>query len=167
MKANEIIEILGLTAHPEGGYFKETYRASIKIPANALPAGYQGDRDSGTSIYFLITSESFSAFHRTRSAEMWNFHHGNPIRLFMIHADGRREEVVVGMDLHAGQQPQFLVPAETWFAATVEGEGFSLAGCSVSPGFDFKDFELADRKTLTAQFPAHEELIHALTRESA
>lgn len=154
------IDTLGLQAHPEGGYFKETYRAAESIPTASLPERYAGARTFCTQIYFLLESHAFSAFHRLKSDETWHFYHGSPIDLHLIHPDGRYEQRVVRMGAF-----QTVVPAGVWFGATVQQpESYTLVGCTVAPGFDFADFELADGAALQAQFPAHCALIQRLTR---
>ena len=156
------IETLGLQAHPEGGYFNETYRAAEAIPAAALPERYTSDRAFCTQIYFLLESHSFSAFHRLTSDEAWHFYHGSPLDLHLIYPDGRYEQRALGPGAF-----QTVIPAGVWFGATVrepDSYSYTLVGCTVAPGFDFADFELADRVALQAQFPRHHALIQRLTR---
>ncbi len=161
------IENLLLEPHPEGGYFKETYRSDDQIPFSALPDRYQGDRSFGTSIYFLLKGDNFSAFHRIQSDEGWHFYAGDPVIIYIIAPDGNRVDVLMGRDLDKGQQLQYVIPFGHWFAAqVVKPEGFSLVGCTVNPGFDFDDFELAKRSKLVSRFPQHEEIITRLTRIS-
>jgi len=165
MDAAFIIKHLGLTAHPEGGYFRETYRSTEQVSAQALDVRYGEARSISTAIYFLLPGDTFSSFHRLRSDEIWHFHAGDPVRLHMIHPDGRHTEVLVGVDLSGAQTPQAVIPAGTWFAARVENPaGYTLISCTVAPGFDFVDFDLADRTALVKQFPQHEKVIIALTR---
>lgn len=165
MTTEEIIIQLGLEEHPEGGYFKEVYRSKGLIPEHELSDDFQGDRNYATSIYFLLTSENFSAFHRIRQDEIWHFYRGSPIDIHIIDNTGGYSKVKVGSDLASGQEPQFVVPAGCWFASSVEGNSaYSLVGCTVSPGFDFRDFELAKRGTLIDQFPQHDEVIRRYTR---
>ena len=161
------IDHLNLQPHPEGGYFAEVYRAAEDIPASALPDRYTGPRSFGTSIYFLLDEQRFSAFHRIQSDEGWHYYTGNsPIWLYVLAPDGRLTEHVLGPDPEAGQVFQVVVPARHWFAAHVADEAgaFGLVGCTVQPGFDFADFELAERTTLQAECPAHAALIARLTR---
>ncbi|MEM6646261.1 MAG: cupin domain-containing protein [Bacteroidota bacterium] len=154
------IGALGLQPHPEGGHFAETYRAAESIPAAALPERYRGVRSFCTQIYFLLEHASFSAFHRLTSDEAWHFYHGSPVDLHLIHPDGRSEQRRLGEGAF-----QTVVPAGAWFGATVHQPGsYTLVGCTVAPGFDFADFELADRATLQARFPQHAALIARLTR---
>jgi len=155
--AREWIERLGLQPHPEGGYFRETYRSPVRV-------GGGDARAVCTAIYYLLTGEDISALHRIRSDEMWHFYDGAPLRLHLLDADGPRS-LVLGRDVSAGQVPQALVPAGVWFGATVEDPvSFSLVGCTVAPGFEFEDFEVADRAVLLAAHPRHRDLIERLTR---
>ncbi|HMO51649.1 MAG TPA: cupin domain-containing protein [Kiritimatiellia bacterium] len=165
MTAQDIIAALNLAPHPEGGYFRETYRASEIIPADALPPEYRGGRSASTAIYFLLTGDTFSALHRLRSDEIWHYHAGDAVDLHLLHADGSRNTLRVGADLAAGERPQAVIPAGCWFGARVtRPDGFTLIGCTVAPGFDFADFELADRTALTAAYPGHRDFITAFTR---
>ena len=159
-----IVKSLDLKPHPEGGYFKETYRSSAKIKPESLDARYTGERNYSTCIYFLLTSDNFSAFHRIKQDEIWHFYEGSPIRLHMISETGVHSEHLIGKDLINGQRPQFVVPGGCWFASeVVNGLGYSLTGCTVSPGFSFEDFELKSRKELTDLFPHLETIIARLT----
>ena len=157
----KLIEQLQLSAHPEGGYFKETYRSSVLI--NYEKAKEQ--RNYATCIYFLLTSSTFSAFHKIRQDEIWHFYKGSPVLLHIISPEGIHTKVIIGNDIEAGQIPQYVVPGGHWFAAkSKESDTYSLVGCTVAPGFDFKDFELADRANLVSLFPVHKELIETFTR---
>ncbi|MBD8488903.1 cupin domain-containing protein [Echinicola sp. CAU 1574] len=165
MDYKNIIDKLGLEAHPEGGYFKEVYRSMGKIDSANLPEGMEGKRNYATSIYFLLTSDTFSAFHRIKQDETWHFYIGSPVRLFTISPKGEFQQYIIGSDIWNGAFLQFTVPAGYWFAAElVEKESFALVGCTVAPGFDFRDFELAEREKLASEFPQHKELIKRLTR---
>lgn len=165
MTQQNLIDQLGLQPHPEGGYFKETYRSEGSIPAQGLPEEYSGSRSFSTCIYFLLTSEAFSAFHRVRQDEAWHFYLGSPIKIHAIDPQGNYTETLIGSDFSKFQVPQYVVPGGHWFGAeVVESNSFSLVGCTVAPGFDFADFELAGRAELLARFPQHEAIIEALTR---
>ncbi|MBL0103213.1 MAG: cupin domain-containing protein [Bacteroidetes bacterium] len=160
-----IIEKLQLKPHPEGGYYSETYRSAGEISAADLGSDFSGKRSFSTAIYFLLTPKMFSAFHRIRSDEMWHFYKGAPIALHMIDAEGRYSEKTIGNDILNGEHPQFMVPAGVWFASHTKGEeNYSLAGCTVSPGFDFQDFELANRNELIKKYPMYKNIIKQLTR---
>jgi predicted cupin superfamily sugar epimerase len=162
------IERLDLRPHPEGGYFRETYRAAETIAADGLPERFDGPRAFGTAIYFLLTREAFSAFHRIRSDELWHFYAGDAVTLAILDADGkgRLATQCLGRDPVRGAMPQVVIPAGAWFAAEVASAGsFALVGCTVAPGFDFADFELADRGTLVERYPQHRNVIERLTRD--
>jgi predicted cupin superfamily sugar epimerase len=147
---------LQLESHIEGGSFRETYRSPLMA----------GNRNVSTGIYFLLENADFSAFHRIKSDEMWHFYDGNPLNIYEIDADGVLTVHQLGLDFHLGEKPQIVIKAGNWFASRVKGEnGYTLVGCTVAPGFDFADFELADRQTLQAIWPAHADLISELTRE--
>ena len=159
-----IITKLDLKPHPEGGYFKETYRSAGTIKAESLDARYNGERNYSTCIYFLLTSDNFSAFHRIKQDEIWHFYDGSPIRLHMITETGIYTEQIIGKNISNGELPQFVVPGGYWFASEVlHKNSYALTGCTVSPGFSFEDFELKSQKELTVLFPSHESVIAKLT----
>ena len=159
-----IIEKLYLEPHPEGGYYKEVYRSEGIVSKSSLPPGIDGERNYCTSIYFLLTSENFSAFHRIKQDEIWNFYAGSPLNIHLIDEKGNYACQSVGNTISKGLFPQFVVPANTWFASEVPGNNYALVGCTVSPGFDFEDFELGSRAQLAAQYPEHSQIINRLTR---
>jgi predicted cupin superfamily sugar epimerase len=162
---NTIIQILQLSPHPEGGYFRETYRSAGEISPENLDAADTGKRNHSTCIYFLLTSGAFSAFHRIIQDEIWHFYDGSPLHTHLISRQGNYSKVVIGRDLAKGEVPQFVIPGGTWFASEVISPGsYSLIGCTVSPGFDFRDFELAKREELIRSFPQHNEVIRRMTR---
>ena len=157
---DSLIDQLKLKPHPEGGFYRETYRSELEI---ASLKGFSGSRNVCTGIYFLLTSTTRSHFHRIRSDEMWHFYSGAPLRIHMIDGDGRYKEQTMGSDLSNGRLYQFVVPAGVWFGAEVlpdETYPYALVGCTVAPGFDFQDFEMADRGTLLDLCPDREKLIH-------
>lgn len=157
------VETLGLKPHPEGGHFAETWRASEHIEVAHLPARFDGPRAFGTSIYYLLHSGARSAFHRIRQDEIWHHHAGDPLLIHAITPEGDHHILPLGLDLTAGQRPQQIVPAGWWFGAEVaRSDGASLVGCTVAPGFDFADFEMADPAQLTAVYPAHAKVIARL-----
>lgn len=165
MTKEELIKKLELLPHPEGGYYKETYRSKELINEVHLPDSYQGNRNVSTCIYFLITSDNFSAFHRINQEEIWHFYLGAPILLHTISEEGTYQKFTIGNDFNKGQTPQLIVPGGDWFAAEiVEKEGFALVGCTVAPGFDFTDFELAKQSQLIEKFPQHQKIISRFTR---
>lgn len=162
---NKLVSTFNLLPHPEGGFYKETYRSDGVIDRDALPKNFSGDRNYATAIYFLLTSENFSAFHKIEQDEIWHFYEGSPLYVHVIDLSGNYTRYEVGIDIDAGQVPQLVVPAGCWFASSVKEENsYSFVGCTVAPGFDFADFELADYKTLAQEYPEHKEIIRKLTR---
>jgi predicted cupin superfamily sugar epimerase len=130
-----------------------------------LSEEYQGKRNFSTCIYFLLTSDNFSAFHRIKQDEIWHFYDGSPILLHIISKTGIHTSHIIGRNLENGEVPQFIVPGGNWFASeVVKKDSYSLVGCTVSPGFTFEDFELKSRKDLVSIFPEKEEIITKLTR---
>ncbi|MGP0097632.1 MAG: cupin domain-containing protein [Terriglobales bacterium] len=159
------IQKLQLLPHPEGGYYRQTYKASVVINKDHLPPGFTGSRPASTAIYFLLKEREFSAFHRLRSDELWHFYSGAALLVHVIQPDGRYSRIQLGGDPEAGQVLQAVVTAGCWFAsemAAAHDDAFALVGCTVSPGFDFDDFELADRRQVAARYPQHRELIERL-----
>lgn len=165
--AEELIHYLHLHPHPkEGGYFRETYRSAENQTAATLPARYQGDRAHGTAIYYLLTPGTFSALHRLASDEIFHFYLGSPVRMLQLFPDGSGKEIVLGPDLLAGQQVQVLAPRGVWQGSCLEpGGDFALLGCTVSPGFDYADYEHGVRNHLLTAYPGHGKLIKKLTDE--
>ncbi|MCG8582572.1 MAG: cupin domain-containing protein [Bacteroidales bacterium] len=165
-KVETIIRALDLSPHPEGGYFKETYRSVGEIKESSLCGDYKGSRNYSTCIYFLLTSDNFSAFHRIKQDEIWHFYDGSPIRLHVITPEGYYSNHIIGRNIMECEIPQFVVTGGCWFAAeVVDMNAHSLVGCTVSPGFSFEDFELKPRKELVSLFPQLEEVIARLTHE--
>jgi predicted cupin superfamily sugar epimerase len=162
MNAETLIRELVLSRHPEGGYFRETFRADA-LPF-ALPG--RGERSASTAIYFLLDGTDFSAFHRVRSDEVWHFYAGSPLELHLLDEARGHERVVLGTGFERGERPQHVVRAGVYQAARLAAPGFALCGCTVAPGFDFADFEMPPRRELLALFPAESALIHALTHFS-
>ena len=164
LPAKQIIEILYLKPHPEGGYFKENYRSKGVIKNNSLDFEADGERNYSTSIYFLLNENDFSAFHKIRQDEIWHFYAGSTLLLHTINPNGNYNLTRIGNNLENGDFFQFVVPAGTWFASEVENKtSYSLCGCTVSPGFDFRDFEMPSAKTLSKTFPQHQEIIKRLS----
>lgn len=161
------IERLGLERHPEGGWYRETFRSEVSL--THLPAPFTGPRVASTDIYFLIESTERSTLHRLHSEERWHWHTGGPLTVFVIHPDGRREDLRLGPDFDGGQRFQVGVPGGRVFGALVDPSeqperDFALVSCTVAPGFDFEDFELCERAELLALYPQHRELIERLCR---
>ncbi len=159
------IQELELQPHPEGGYYRQTYRADTILAKQALPRDFTGPRPASTAIYFLLEGKDFSAFHRLRSDELWHFHLGAPLTVHVINPEGCYTKIPVGSNHDAGEAFQAVVRAGCWFASQVcDPSSYALVGCTVAPGFDFQDFELARRKELVAKYPQHRKLIEELTR---
>jgi uncharacterized protein len=160
------VQKLNLTPHPEGGSYRQTYKADLVLPKSALSPQFAGPRAAATAIYFLLEENNFSAFHRLRSDELWHFYHGAPVLVHVIAEDGQLSEILLGDNPEAGEAFQAVVKAGDWFASHVkDGESFALVGCAVAPGFDFDDFELANREELIRRFPRHGNLIERFTRK--
>jgi predicted cupin superfamily sugar epimerase len=165
LRKEELIDKLQLEKHPEGGYFKETYRSEIALPKSALPSEFTSGRNASTCIYFMLTSDEFSAFHRVNQDEAWHFYLGETITLHVVSPEGEYSQVSIGNDFSQKETPQFVVPAQHWFAAEIKTEdSFALVGCTVAPGFEFDDFKLAEPQELQQIFPQHKEIIEKLTR---
>jgi predicted cupin superfamily sugar epimerase len=163
--ARYFIDKLRLQPHPEGGYFRQTYRSEVVIAREALPAGFSGSRAASTAIYFLLEGENFSAFHRLRSDEVWHFYAGEPLLVHVIEPGGEYFRILLGHEPEAGQVLQAVVRAGCWFASHVaDWKSFALVGCTVAPGFDFEDFEMGKREELAALYPRHRQVIERLTR---
>jgi len=159
LTVEEIVTRLGLVVHPEGGFYNETYRSGKKYDAA------DGERSVSTAIYFLLTAGNFSAFHRIKSDEGWHHYLGDPVHVHAIDENGFYQLHHLGSDLSKGESPQAFISAGQWFGSeSVGGSGYSLVGCTVAPGFDFADFELAEKESLLTKFPHHSEIITRLTR---
>jgi uncharacterized protein len=159
------INHLGLAPHPEGGYYSATYKSDLTIPQAALPGRFHGDRSASTAIYFLLAGKDFSALHRIAADELWHFYAGTSLIVSVIDANGNDSELRLGNQPEAGEVFQGVVRAGCWFGARLKDEsGFALVGCTVAPGFEFADFELANRDDLVRTFPQHRMLIQQLTR---
>lgn len=165
-KAIDYIKKLQLKKHPEGGYYKEIYRAGEMIIFDRPDKREKKKRSYSTSIYFLLEGKQFSSFHKIKSDELWHFYDGSPVKIIMISDSGKLTEMILGKNLEEKQKFQFVVPKNTWFASELLNKrSFALVGCTVSPGFDFDDFELAKRDDLLSKFPQHSKIITALTRQ--
>lgn len=158
MNANGWIEKLNLLPHPEGGYYKETYRAQEEFTFE----GFAGKRNISTAIYFLLEEKSKSHFHRIQSDELWFFHEGEALEIFVLRED-KVEVIVLGKNIEQGEQLQTVIPSGLWFGARLKHQtGYALVSCTVAPGFDFRDFELGKKRELTDLFPQHYEMIEEL-----
>jgi uncharacterized protein len=187
------IEKLGLEVHPEGGYFRQTYKSELRIvpeasgrtgrthavakpPTTVAQPGPHGSRAASTGIYFLLEGKNFSAFHRLRSDEMWHFYAGSPLLVHVLDPAGGYSSILLGGDADAGQVFQAVVRAGDWFGAELaqnphcqnpgerEYPSYALVGCTVAPGFEFEDFEMASRQELEAKYPGQKDIIQKLTR---
>ncbi|MFA6030511.1 MAG: cupin domain-containing protein [Elusimicrobiota bacterium] len=164
MTADELVRLLELKPHPEGGFYRETYRAPGVIARIALPGAFDGPRPYSTSILYLLPEGSVSRLHRLRSDELWHYHLGGPLTVCEFCPDGRVLRTALGPDPRAGQRLQHAVEAGRWFGAEpARGAGFCLVGATVSPGFDFRDFEMARREELLARHPSERDLVLRLT----
>ncbi len=158
MRAQDIIDKLKLIPHPEGGFYRETYRSGYRIVNDK-----NENRNLSTAIYYLLEAEEKSLFHRIQSDELWFFHLGQPLEIILIE-DARLTTIMLGNDIENNEVPQITIPANTWFAARVKnGKGFALVSCTVAPGFDFEDFDLAKREELMQQFAHLKEVIEIFT----
>lgn len=160
------IDRLSLSPHPEGGYYQVTYQSTLTIVQNALPSAFHGNRSASTAIYFLLAQKDFSAFHRIASDELWHFYAGSALVVYVIDPEGNYSELHLGDVFEAGEVFQAVVKAGCWFASRLKNPaGFALVGCTVAPGFDFADFEMAKRSELAATYPKHRKLIEEMTRQ--
>lgn len=155
MTAEEVKQLLKLEPLPgEGGFFRETYRSRWHVAAEYLPDGVGGSRSIGTAIYYLITPESFSGLHRLPGTEVFHFYSGDPVLMLQLRLDGSSETITLGADLLHGQRPQVIVRGQVWQGSRlVPGGRWALMGTTMSPGFDYSDYESANREQLMAQYP--------------
>lgn len=160
-----IVRALNLVPLPqEGGLYAETYRSARILPAGAAGPEQTGPRACATAIYYLVTPTRFSALHRVASTEIFHFYLGDPVHMLQLHPDGTGATHVIGADIPAGQRPQLAVPRGVWQGTRlVPGGRFALLGCTVSPGFDFADYEHGQRAALVRQYPRWAKEIDALT----
>jgi len=163
--AAQLIQQYNLQPHPEGGWYKETYRNKETIPSLALPERFGGDRNFSTAIYFLLEQGNFSAFHKIKSDECWHFYAGDTLQVYVLQDDGKLEIIQLGSDILNGELFQYVVPANCWFASRPAPESdFCFVGCTVAPGFDFADFEMAKAEELIALYPQYANVIKELCR---
>lgn len=158
----QLIARLGLTPHPERGYFSETYRAATAVQAPS----HAGPRAASTAIYFLITADAPTTYlHRLLSDEVFHLYEGGPLEILRLYPDGQADVARLGMDLSAGERPQIVIPAGTWFGTELAaGASHCLVGCTVAPGFEFDDFELAAGPELAAAYPGGAARIARMSR---
>ena len=162
-KAKQYIKRLQLKKHPEGGYFRENYRSGEMILPTHLPKRYKSTRNFSTSIYFLLEGIQFSSFHLLQSDELWHFYDGSALLVYIIDQKGELSVKKLGRDQDC--ELQLTIEKQNWFAAELEDKkSFVLFGCTVSPGFEFEDFELGNRQELIKKFPHHKTSINRLTK---
>jgi len=161
-RARVLIDVLGLLPHPERGFYGETYRAAGRVMASS----HAGERSASTAIYFLVTAdEPLTSLHRLKSDEVFHLYEGGPLEILRLYADGRWDLGRLGLDLDAGERPQIVVPAGTWFGTELAaGASHCLVGCTVAPGFEFADFELAEGPELEARYPTAADRIRRMRR---
>jgi predicted cupin superfamily sugar epimerase len=166
MNADEIKRLLNLEPHPcEGGWFRQTWRSDEEIPQAALPLRYSAARAAGTCIYYLLEPGTFSEMHRLASDEIFHFYYGDPVEMLQLLPDGSGRTVILGNDLARGQTPQLVVPKNVWQGSRLtHGGQIALIGCTVSPGFDYVDYETGRRDDLTRTYSQFADLIGMLTR---
>ncbi len=164
--AERLISLLRLKPHPrEGGYFIETYRAGESIPENGLPPRYSGKRSFATAIYYLLTPSSFSAMHRLQTDEIFHFYLGDPVEMLQLRPDGSGKTLLIGIDILKGMKPQVVVPKGVWQGARLlSGGRHALLGTTVSPGFEFADYETGERDLLIHSYPCFRDQILHLTK---
>jgi predicted cupin superfamily sugar epimerase len=166
MTAEEVKKTLGLVPHPrEGGFYTRTYESGERIPATAFSDGrYSGARHTGTAIYYLLEPGTFSEMHRLKSDEIFHFYAGDPVEMLQLHAGGKGGIIRIGNRLELGERPQVVVPRNIWQGSHLAPGGqWALLGCTVSPGFEFEDYEAGTREALCAEWPAFSQLIGGLT----
>lgn len=167
MTAEDVKKLLELRPHPrEGGWYVRTYEATELVGAEAFgDKRYEAARRTGTAIYYLLESDTFSEMHRLKSDEVFHFYAGEAVEMLQLCANGTGATVVIGNDLLNGQRPQVVVERGVWQGARlVEGGRWALLGCTVSPGFEFEDYEEGSREQLCAEWPQFVEEITALTK---
>lgn len=163
-RATYLIEKLKLKPHPEGGYFSEIFRSDEIIVEQSLPKRYDGNRNFYTSIYFLLNGNQCSKFHRLKSDEIWHFYEGCPLIIYQINQNGELIESRLGNNPENGEYHQFQLKNNYWFGAKLSDiESYAFIGCCVAPGFEYQDFELADRNNLQKQYPNLTDVINKLT----
>jgi predicted cupin superfamily sugar epimerase len=166
LTAQQIVDRLQLKPLTiEGGFFRETYRSTMNVPADALPREYGGARNASTAIYYLLRPDTFSVIHRVDSDEVFHFYAGDPVEMLQLWPDSSGKVVTIGNDLAAGHEPQVIVPAGVWQGCRlIDGGRWALMGCTVAPGFDYADYTAGNRADLVASYPKFAEMITALTR---
>jgi len=165
MTTEQIIDFFGMKPlEDEGGFYIETYRAKEKFEKASLPDRYSGDRNYSTQILYLLPAGQYSRLHRVKSDEVFHFYMGDAVTMLQLFLDGGSKVINLGHDIYAGQQLQVVVPQGTWQGCLLnDGGKFALMGCTVSPGFEFEDYQSGDRDKLLAQYQNQQDLIIKLT----
>lgn len=172
MNADDVIRKLDLSPLPwEGGWYRETWRSKINIPAAQLDDQYDGARSAGTAIYYVLTPETVSRMHRLPSDETFHFYLGDPVEMLLLYSDSAKSETIIfGQDIFGGDHVQFTIPGNTWMGGRLKPndartghDGFALMGTTVSPGFDFADLRMGSYKDLAPHYADHEELLKVLS----
>ena len=159
------IDSLQLSRHPEGGWFRQVYRADESISHEALPERFAGDRCFSTAIYFLLQGTDFSAFHRIEQDELWHFYDGSSVTIHVIEGNGDYSTIGLGRDVQSDEEFIGVVRGGCLFGATVDDpDSYALVGCTVAPGFEYFDFVMPSRADLVRRYPDHEAIITRLTR---
>jgi uncharacterized protein len=164
MDAQFLVQKFGLLPHPEGGFYRETFRSDKDV--SVVLKGNNETRASSTAIYFMVVPGNVSRLHRIESDEVWHFYSGGPLKVIELTKDSEAmyRETILGNDIASGQILQYVVKRGTWFGCfPAEGSAFSFVGCTVAPGFEFQDFELASRAKLLEEFPKAADVIVKLT----
>jgi predicted cupin superfamily sugar epimerase len=166
MTADELKALLHLEPHPrEGGWFVQTWKSEEEIPLTAFSSRYSGPRAAGTAIYYLLEPDTFSEMHRLASDEVFHFYLGDPVEMLQLLPDGQSRMVTLGSDIESGMVPQLIVPKMVWQGShLLPGGSFALLGCTVSPGFDYADYEAGTYQLLCDGWPEQRELVRRLTR---
>jgi uncharacterized protein len=162
----QVRKLMNLQPHPiEGGYFVETYKSSGKLSAGSLPPSYEGERPLATAIFYMLTPDTFSTLHRLPGDEMFHFYLGDPVEMLQLKPDGTGEPILLGQNIEAGMRLQHNVPGGVWQGCRLcPGGKFALMGTTMSPGFDYRDYETGQRMELSAQYPKYSALIALLTK---
>ena len=163
-KVKEYIKKLQLKSHPEGGYYKELYRAGELILPDHLPTRFKSARSFSTSIYYLLDGSQISTFHRLKSDELWHFYDGSTLIIYIIDVGGELKKLKLGRNVDEGEIFQVQINNDNWFGAELlDKSSYALVGCTVAPGFEFEDFELANKVELIKRYPEHKDIILKLT----
>ena len=166
MELKTLIRQLNLKKHPEGGYYSETYRAKEIINKECLSEKYGTDRVFSTTIYYLLVKDDFSEMHRLKSDEIFHFYYGDSVEFLLLYPNGKGEKIILGNRIETGILPQLVIPAGVWQGIRIKNNnyGFALMGTTVSPGFEFQDYEKGNKNKLSEKYPKYKELISQLTR---